>query len=118
MAICSLKKLKKLQLSGIDTVDDYILGLIPMSVETLGLSVCSITDDGAQPFIRKHSNLQDLDIRFCAITNQTLEVAVQVTKKRVNNKVLTISYTHDDVFDVLPFNCDDSPLLKLIPSSG
>ncbi|KAF7993357.1 hypothetical protein HCN44_006417 [Aphidius gifuensis] len=116
-AICTMTKLKKLQLAGVEAVDNYVLDMIPSSVTTLGLALTSINDDGVQSFIMRHDNLIDLDIRDCAITNDTLQAAVDATKYRTNNKVLLIAYTFNPVYDSSPFK-GESPLLKLVSTIG
>ena len=70
-----------------------------------------IKDEYLIDFLKIASKLEYLNIKFCdEITSDVIKVAIEETKKRTNNIVLTIRTSYD-TFDELD---DTSPLLHLI----
>ena len=136
-SLCKLEKLEELNISCNKEIDDSCIELISKSLKlkVLKISGPKITGLGFGNFsslrkldcsrcinlegsniidlLRSASNLEELDIRSCKeITNSVIDVAIEVSKTRINNVLLTIclSYVNHVDFDKIE---KESPLLHL-----
>ncbi|KAK0161351.1 hypothetical protein PV327_009829 [Microctonus hyperodae] len=107
-SISNLKKLKVLKMDGLYVTDGPI-GNLPDSLEILTCFGCEkIKDNGVIKLIKKASNLKQLNVFLCSITNVTIKAANEVTSKRTNNIILEINIDEtimdsSEITEISPF---------------
>ncbi|XP_044002163.1 uncharacterized protein LOC122848263 [Aphidius gifuensis] len=92
MSIISLEKLEEIGISHMDGVTDNFIGKLK-GLKKVGCEYCkNITDAGIIECIKNCPNLDTLRLYGCNITIETFTGADEITKNRINNIELCISY--------------------------
>ncbi|XP_044002117.1 uncharacterized protein LOC122848242 [Aphidius gifuensis] len=92
MSLTSLEKLEVMIVSNMDGVTDNFISKLK-GLNKLGFEYCkNITDIGIIECIKNCPNLDTLCLYGCNLTIETLTSADEITKNRINNIALCISY--------------------------
>ncbi|XP_044004699.1 F-box/LRR-repeat protein 2-like [Aphidius gifuensis] len=92
MPIISLEKLEEINVSYMDGVTDNFISKLK-GLKKLGCEYCkNITDASIIELIKNCPNLDTLCLYGCNITIETFTGADEITKNRINNIALCISY--------------------------
>ncbi|XP_044002176.1 F-box/LRR-repeat protein 4-like [Aphidius gifuensis] len=112
MSIISLEKLEELSVSNMDGVTDNFISKLK-GLKKLECRYCkNITDAGIIEFIKNCPNLHTLCLFGCNITIETFTGADEITKNRINNIALCITY---EKFPVAPTLKIESNWLVVFP---
>ncbi|KAK0082954.1 hypothetical protein PV326_006929 [Microctonus aethiopoides] len=110
-SISNLKKLRILKMDGL-YVTDKPIGNLPDSLEILTCFGCEkIEDNGVIKLIKRASNLKQLNLSLCSITNMTIYAAIEATSKRTNNIILEMNI--DETITNSSKITKKSPFLKI-----
>ncbi|KAK0170335.1 hypothetical protein PV328_010909 [Microctonus aethiopoides] len=85
ISLAKLNDLDILEISYCDRVTDKSIIYLPPSMTTLICSHCLNITDCVINLIKNSLNLKVLDLSYCSIGNATIEAAIEVANKRIDN---------------------------------